>query len=255
MSNDVTVNWSSGGRYWKLSGSMLQTEASGRSGRILRIASASSGELVLSLSGGDDPEIRIMRQDQFTGANTLRIVFATNELADIPDPAGAFAARLKVINLTKSWSGKEDTELTSRLLGELPGLFNRVMGAYQRARVRKGFIQPKSGVAMLNAQKAKSDPSLEFLQNFCVLNPEASIEKTALYNAYRRWASATGLARPYQPNTFPRDFLSKFGISATRPRVHADDLVDEGKRAHVYCGIDLAPGWQEMLDELEGTPF
>lgn len=231
---------------------------------------AAVNEMLISISGGDKQDIRRMNIPQWSGYLYCRIVFAANELQEFRDTSKALASRLLVLNLTKSFVGKEDQDLTEKLLAERPGILNRALAGLARLYARGRFQQPASGRARLDAQVSKADPNIEFINEMCVLETEASIETGKLFNAYARYAHATGIPKVHTKITFGRDFLSLFNVAASEARVSEVDDILSGdppkkggdhdaakpkKRPRIYRGIRLVSDWEARLADIEGYPF
>ena len=72
-------------------------------------------ERLLSISGEDPLTINRKFLSSLTVQLPTRIMMMSNELPDMRDASGALAKRYLVLTLQKSWFGKEDTSLFSRL--------------------------------------------------------------------------------------------------------------------------------------------
>ena len=58
------------------------------------------------------------------------------------DSSGALASRYVVLMMERSFFGREDLGLATRLLTELPGILNWARAGYLRIRKRGYFLQP-----------------------------------------------------------------------------------------------------------------
>ena len=81
-------------------------------------------ERLLSVSGEDSITVDRKHLQPWTGKLPTRFLILTNELPKLTDSSGALAGRFIILSLTKSWYGREDHDLTERLLEELPGILN-----------------------------------------------------------------------------------------------------------------------------------
>src|SRR5262249_58583007 len=80
-------------------------------------------ERLLSISGEDMLTIDRKNRDHLTVKLPTRFTILTNELPRLTDASTALPSRLLTLQLTRSWYGQEDTELTERLLQERAGIF------------------------------------------------------------------------------------------------------------------------------------
>src|SRR5262249_30425752 len=95
-----------------------------------RSDSAVVAERLLSVSGEDAQTVDRKHLDMVTTKLAARFVILTNELPRIADASGALMSRMIVLRLTKSWLDHEDTELTDKLLTELPSVLQWAIDGY-----------------------------------------------------------------------------------------------------------------------------
>ena len=72
----------------------------------------------------------------------VRFLILTNELPRITDASGALASRFVLLTLRNSFLGREDLQLTDKLLTELPGILNAALKGLDRLRDRGNFRMP-----------------------------------------------------------------------------------------------------------------
>lgn len=120
-------------------------------------------EAFLSISGGDKQSINRKNLPFWTGYLNTLIIFAANELLDFKDTSAALASRMVVLNLTESFLGKEDLNLTEKLASERSGILNRAIKGLNRLQARGGFLQPEASKSRLAAQINKNDPNRAFI--------------------------------------------------------------------------------------------
>ena len=101
-------------------------------------------ERLLSISGEDALTIDRKYREPWTGRLNVRFLILTNELPRIADASGALASRFVLLTLTESFYGKEDHDLTQKLLTELPGILNWALRGLDRLRERGHFQIPRS---------------------------------------------------------------------------------------------------------------
>lgn len=210
-------------------------------------------EAFLSISGGDKQSINRKNLPFWTGYLNTLIIFAANELLDFKDTSAALASRMVVLNLTESFLGKEDLNLTEKLASERSGILNRAIKGLNRLQARGGFLQPEASKSRLAAQINKNDPNRAFIDELCTLAPNLVVETSALYEVYIRFAAANKISRYHSNIGFSRDFLSLYNIYTREARQNERESLKITKsRQRVYVGLQLKPDWQERLKDMEG---
>jgi putative DNA primase/helicase len=144
-------------------------------------------ERLLCISGEDLATV----DRKFLGSVTMklptRFMFLTNELPRLTDASGALAGRFVTLRLTESFYGKEDTGLTDRLLGELPGILNWAIEGWRRLHERGHFVVPTSVKDVVQEIEDLSSPVSAFVRDECVVGPGHRVVVDVLYDAWRRW--------------------------------------------------------------------
>src|SRR5262249_17322499 len=117
--------------------------------------------------------------------------------------------RRAVLRLAHSHYGEEDTNLTERLLTELPGILLWAIAGYQRLRQRGHFLQPKSGEAIRSDMEELSSPVTAFVKQCCELDAKAKILKQQLFRLWRTWCENHG-HEPGSEATFSKNLTAAF---------------------------------------------
>jgi len=161
-----------------------------------------------------------------------RFTILSNELPKLTDASAALPSRLLVLQLTRSWYGKEDTMLGQRLLQERPGIFLWAVEGLKRLRQRGRFVQPTSGMETVSRMVELSSPVTAFVQDSCELNTGKIVAKRTLFETWRRWCQESG-HEPGSLATFGRNLMAAFPeVQSSRPR-------EDGTRVNTYAGIGL----------------
>lgn len=98
-------------------------------------------------------------------------VLISNELPRLIDSAGALAGRLILLRLTRTFYGREDTTLFEKLIAELPGILLWTIAGWQRLHERGRFVQPATGLDLVEEMENLSSPVGEFLKDRCIVEP------------------------------------------------------------------------------------
>jgi putative DNA primase/helicase len=195
---------------------------------------AAISERLLSISGEDALTIDRKFRQAWTGKLPLRFMVLTNKLPHLTDSSGALASRFIVLDLRRSFYGREDKTLSDRLYAELPGILNWSLDGYRRLQERGHFIQPASALETIDTFEALTQPIGAFIDEKCRVGPGLSAPVDALYNAWRDWCSANGKKEPGTKQTFGAEFHDAFpGIRMSRPRD------EDGSRFRAYEGVAI----------------
>jgi phage/plasmid-associated DNA primase len=155
----------------------------------------------------------------WTGQLQVRFVILSNELPQFDERSGALAGRFIVLSLTRSFFGREDLELTKKLLAELPGILNWAIAGWTRLSRRGYFILPASGDELAKELEELSSPILAFVNERCELEPGQSVECKRLYNEWCEWNIRQGRSISQPINLFGRALRAAVpGLKVTQPR-------------------------------------
>lgn len=192
-------------------------------------------ERLLSISGEDAITVDRKHLPPWTGKLPTRFLILTNELPKLTDASGALASRFILLHLTRSWYGREDHDLTDRLLEELPSILNWSIAGWARLKERGHFIQPASSADALQDLEDLSSPIRAFVRERCELGPGLQVEVNQMYEAWQDYCSSTGRDRTGTIQSFGRDLKAACpNLRVVRPR-------DGGERMRCYEGIRLLP--------------
>lgn len=217
-------------------------------------------ERLLSISGEDAQTIDRKNRSAWTGKLSARFLILTNEIPRIIDSSGALASRFIVLTLRHSFYGHEDHGLTSRLLGELPGILNWALDGLDRLRQRGHFRQPRSSEEAIQALHDLGSPIAAFARDRCQVGPGRRVGHHELYQEWRSWCEAEGRDHAGTQASFGRDLHAAFsGVRTVRSKQR------DGGRARFYEGIGLGqeegpgrsmdPGIADESEELPRALF
>jgi len=201
---------------------------------------------LLRIVGGDTVTVNRKNKEAWSGYLPTRIVIYSNEVLQLTENSNALTGRMIVFKMNKSFYGKEDTELSSKLDKELSGIFNWAMEGLRRRISRGGyFIQPTSGKEYLELMSEIGNPIGSFIDDALVVDPMGSVAKDDVFTCYKRWA----LHRSLPPGTelaFKRRFLAAIQEHA----VTSDLLREKGERVHIYVGIKLSEKAMKYVESI-----
>lgn len=190
-------------------------------------------ERLLSITGEDSLDVDRKNRDLWTGRLPARIMILSNDLPAFADASGAITSRMVLLTFAQSFLGKEDTGLESRLMAELPGILNWALAGLDRLDRRGKFVQPESSATAAEILASSVSPFNAFLDECCVVGPEHSVSKDALYAAWEAWCIDSKRDHPgTKEGLAKRLFSVNPGIRAVRGR-------EGGRRVQTYQGIAI----------------
>jgi putative DNA primase/helicase len=216
---------------WPLLGKQLAIVSDARLSH--RTDSAIVTERLLSISGEDALTIDRKCLQPVTVKLPTRLMILTNELPRLGDSSGALAGRMIVLVLTQSFYGREDHDLTEKLMGELPGILLWAIAGWERLRSRGRFVQPDAGRELSDEMEDLASPIGKFVREWCIVDPQCSIPRQELYEAYKRWCEGEGKQKAEEQTTFGRN------LRAAVPGINSSNNRTEDGRIRSYNGIAL----------------
>jgi len=191
-------------------------------------------ERLLCISGEDALTIDRKHIGSVTMKLPTRFMFLTNELPRANDASGALAGRFLVLRFTRSFFGREDKELTNKLLTELPGVLLWALQGWQRLRERGRFVQPAGVEDAIGDLEDLFSPVGAFVRDLCVVGMGRSVEASELFASWREYCQTIGRTNMGTIQTFARDLRAVVpGLRVSQPRM-------AGGRMRWYEGIALA---------------
>lgn len=164
-----------------------------------------------------------------------KLLFASNGVPQTESDSGVFR-RLMIISLNNSFVGREDWQLTNRLLEELPGIFNWAVIGAARLRGMGRFTHVPSNVAELQEYRRAINSIQAFYDEELEMYQDQEITFNDFYRSYTRYCLETS-NRPFARNKIrgvvrqldlPLDIYSKGDntrwVKALRPINWSKDL-------------------------------
>ncbi|MCC7424468.1 MAG: bifunctional DNA primase/polymerase [Planctomycetaceae bacterium] len=177
-------------------------------------------ERLLCISGEDCLTVDRKFKTSVTMRLPLRFMFLSNEFPRLTDASGALAGRFLILRLTQSFYGKEDPDLTNRLLLELPSILNWAIEGWHRLRERGRFVLPQSVEHVVREIEDLSSPVGAFVRDECVVGPGHRVWLDDIYAAWKAWCEREGRTMAVSKQTFGRDLSAAVpGIVSRRNRI------------------------------------
>lgn len=206
---------------------------------------AEAVEVLKAISGEDSREINRKNREFWHGKLGVRFVLISNDMPKFKDSSGALTGRMIHIQTKTSFFNREDPGLTSRLLGELPGILNWALMGLTRLSERGRLLVPESSDAAESEINRQTSPVAGFLEDRATISTPDNPFNTALrlddvYEAYQHWCK-TEDSRDHvtTKDVFSRDLRSAGNGAIQIERKRADG----GKRIRLVYGLGEAfPG-------------
>jgi putative DNA primase/helicase len=188
--------------------------------------------LLLRIIGEDPMDVHRKNRTTWNGQLGTRIMMMSNDTPTFSDRSGALSGRMIYLKFEQSFYGREDVDLTDKLLAELPGILNWALDGLERLNGRGRFTEPDSGQAEAEAARRLSDPIGAFLEDWCVLDPDREIGLDLLFTRYRHWCESEGRTKDSTTKEiFSRDLRTKVkSLSVKRVR-------EGGKQVRIFYGL------------------
>ncbi len=193
---------------------------------------AAVAESLLRITGEDAVTINRKYKAAITTTLPVRFVVLTNLLPKFSDTSGALASRFIVLPMQQSFYGREDRNLTRKLLAELPGILNWAIEGWRRVQARGYLTEPRAGREAIEHMVDLATPIPAFVRECCRVGPNATVDKGKLFHAFRTWHfERYGTEARYSSKEwFSRDLYAAVdGVRGTR--------TNTGDR--LYTGIEL----------------
>jgi putative DNA primase/helicase len=191
-------------------------------------------ERLLSISGEDTATVNRKYREQWSGKLPTRLHIISNELPRFGDASSAIVGRLVLLLTQRSWLGKEDHELETKLRAELTGILNWSLDGLRRLTIdnENRFTRFEAAEEAITAMQDLASPVGAFVRERCKLGADDEIAVDDLYGAYKNWCEV---------GEYPKSPKAHFGrdLRAACPSVRKVRPRDGSKRYFVYKGIRL----------------
>jgi len=143
-------------------------------------------EMLLNISGNDYVSINPKGKDEITMQVPARIVMSSNEQPRFADGMDALANRYLILPFNKSFAGKEDPLLATKLKAEMSGIFNRALEGLIDLGTTGHFVEPEASKPKREETLMIQNPEAFFNQKFLIHTKDESdrVAIREVYDAY-----------------------------------------------------------------------
>lgn len=170
---------------------------------------------ILSLVGQDSITIDRKHKDPISVRAGARLMLGTNEVPALIEASAALSSRFMFLKMGESFLNREDLELQSRVLKEIPGIVKWALDGLIRLNKNGKFTQTKAGLEMQKEMREIGNPITMFVDECCTLDPTKFTTTEKLYEEYALWATRHGHYVPASA-IFGRDLNAAFPDSVIK---------------------------------------
>jgi phage/plasmid-associated DNA primase len=191
-------------------------------------------ERLLMITGEDEIHINRKNKKYWNGKLATKVVTFSNELLRFQDESGALAGRFLTFRMQQSFYGREDENLTDKLLAERPGILNLALDALDELRRRGKLLQSESGVEMAERLGDLTSDVKVFVEECCEVGVNFQVRVSEIFVRWQDWCAQHNTRHGWGSNQFSEKLRSVVPtITSSRPRK------DNPDRLTVFYGIGL----------------
>ncbi len=151
-------------------------------------------DLIKTFVGGDSMDAQEKFKPQFEFTPFCRFIFAMNSLPETKDLSKGFFRRVAIVPFTKTFDEDEqDKNLSSTLMGELPGIFLWALEGLKRIVERNRFTESPDALRVLENYKQDHNSMGQFVEAECVLGAGTKCKGIDLWTAYEIFCVESGI--------------------------------------------------------------
>jgi P4 family phage/plasmid primase-like protien len=167
---------------------------------------------VKSLTGNDTVTARFLYAEPFSFRPEFKLWLSTNNKPVIRGTDDAIWDRIRLIPFAKRFEGAEaDPRLPEKLRAETPGVLAWMVQGCAEWR-RGGLSEPEKVAAATTGYRAEMDALAAFIDEECIVRPEAWCKFADLYTSYTRWCEESN-EQPEKKRRFA-DSLTERGFES-----------------------------------------
>lgn len=153
-----------------------------------------------NLVTGGETQVRQIYKKPYSIRNKAKLIFACNDLPRSADTSKGFYRRFLIVPFNAEFSqdkGNRDPFMEEKLLGDLPGVFNRAIAAYKQIKKSRAFTESETVAEALENYQLESDSAHAWIKENLHANgmdPEGPFSVIPeLYAEYRQDTEKMGL--------------------------------------------------------------
>lgn len=150
--------------------------------------------LVKGLAGGDRVAARFIGKEFFEYTPQAKFFLAVNVFPEVSGADDGIYRRLRVIPFDAAFAPHQmDKDKPAKLKKEAEGILAWAVEGFKRWYERKSLLEPEVVTEASMAFREQMDAVRSFIDDYCILDPGASVQVGSLYDAYIEWAKQNAL--------------------------------------------------------------
>lgn len=196
--------------------------------------------IFLGISGEDWQTVARKNKQAWEGKLDVRFLLMSNDPPTFTDASGALGVRMIHLEFSTSFAGREDPDLTKKLLRELPGILNWALDGLDALTERGRFVPPANDTDLAEQVARLSSPETAFVQDCCFLSADQRIKLDDLFKAFKTWCDEEGKDFTPTKEVFSRNLQSAFRGQLHSGRINEPTVSGPRKKTTYIYGIRLA---------------
>ena len=204
-------------------------------------------ESILAISGEDPQTIDRKGISKVTQKLNSRFLISSNMIPRLTEESKALVTRSVILNFKESFIGREDVDLSGKLITEIPGIFRWAIDGWKRLNERGRFLQPASAQCLLDDFETLTSPTSSFASDCLEIGAVFESNTNELFHLWGRWCTHRGRDNVGDMDAFVRN------LRAVLPTVEFGDKTTGngstwGRRVHGVrpIGQDQMPGHAQL---------
>lgn len=169
-----------------LVGKTLVFSMEGRTGKF------ASTDVLNAIISGETLTVERKFKDPYSIIPKAKVMWAMNTLPDIGDKSNGLFRRVFVVPIDPLPEKNRDPNLKQAVKSEGAGILNWALEGLARLQERGQFDIPRSIRGETDKFKMASDLPARFVEECCVVEPQARTQAKELYDLYCAWCKRTG---------------------------------------------------------------
>jgi Bifunctional DNA primase/polymerase, N-terminal len=192
---------------------------------------------ILSISGQDSQNMKQKHKEAIKVELDTRFALFSTETPAFAECSRSLIRRLLMIRFTASLEGKEDRNLRTSLLAELPAIAIMALEARKRMIEAGGELKTPASCAEEIAQFMElSNPWQAFVDECCDVHPQLESEVQDVFNSWMLFCEETNRKVEGTREVFSKKLLTAMRGKVTTGRARP---VPGGKQVRMYFGLAL----------------
>lgn len=204
-----------------------QFQRSSLYGKLLNISTEVGAKAIESpyfkaITSGDPINAAFKHKNAFTFSPYCKLAFAANRLPRVLDNSDGFFRRVLPVRFKRQFledDPDKDPGLFEILKGELSEIFAWAVVGLARLTENRKFTGSDETRAMIQDYRRINNPVLCYVEDQCIVDDDAEVEKKAIYEDYRTYCGKNGYTFMNRENFFRELYVAVSNLKQYQHRV------------------------------------